>query len=115
MKIRITFERQDFSATLEDHTSAHEFAAMLPLDLAIDDFSTNEKIAHLPRKLSQLVRGPVPDAAARDICYYVPWGNIAFFYAPYESTRDLVRLARLDGGVQPLLTRGEFPLRIERL
>jgi len=115
MKIRITFERQDFTATLEDHASAHEFAAMLPLDLTIEDFSSNEKIAHLPHKLSQLIRGPVPDAATGDVCYYEPWGNVAFFYAPYESTRDLVRLARLDGGVQPLLTRGDFPLRIERL
>jgi hypothetical protein len=43
----------------------------------------------------------------------VPWGNLALFHGSYESTRDLVRLGRIDGDVAPLLTRGEFALRIE--
>ncbi|RVG13858.1 hypothetical protein CN234_06035 [Sinorhizobium meliloti] len=52
---------------------------------------------------------------ARDLCYYAPWGNLAFFYAGYRYSAGLIRLGRLDGGVEPLLTRGKFPLRIERL
>ena len=113
MRIAIDFAGQRLTATLEDNPSARELVSMLPLDLTISDFSTNEKIAYLPRKLKALARGPVPDAALGDLCYYVPWGNLAFFYGGYESTRDLVRLGRLDGGIEPLLTRGEFPLRIE--
>lgn len=112
MKMRITFDRQDFTASLFNNPSSRELAGMLPLDLTIADFSTNEKIAYLPRKLTQLARGPVPDAGPGGLCYYVPWGNLAFFHGSYESTRELVRLGRLDGGVEPLLTRGEFPLRI---
>jgi hypothetical protein len=115
MKISIAFDNQDFTATLYDNVSARDFASMLPLDITISDFSNNEKIAYLPRKLNDAARGPFPDAAPGDVCYYIPWGNLAFFYGEYESTRDLVRLGRLDGDVQPLLTRGEFPLRIERL
>ena len=113
MKIRIGFADQVFTATLEDNGSARNFASMLPLELTISDFSTNEKIAYLPRKLTALARGPFPDAVPGDLCYYVPWGNLAFFHGSYESSRDLVRLGRLDGGVEPLLTRGDFPLRIE--
>jgi hypothetical protein len=86
---------------------------MLPLELTISDYASNEKIAYLPSKLTELVRGPFRDPQPSDLCYYVPWGNLAFFHAPYESTRDLVRLGRLDGGAGPLLTRGEFPMRIE--
>ena len=115
MKIRIVFADQDFSATLYDNVSAREFAAMLPLDLTISDFANNEKLAYLPRKLKELARGPVPNAAPGDLSYFIPWGNLAFFHGDYESTRDLVRLGRLDGDVQPLLTRGEFPLSIERV
>jgi hypothetical protein len=115
MKTRITFHDEDFTATLYDNASAREFASMLPLDLTISDFSNNEKIAYLPRKLNDLTRGPVPDAGPGDLCYYIPWGNLAFFHGGYESTRDLVRLGRLDGDVKPLLTRGEFQLRIERV
>jgi hypothetical protein len=115
MKIRITFHGQDFTATLYDNASAREFASLLPLDLTISDFADNEKIAYLPHKLENLSRGPFANAAPGDLCYYVPWGNLAFFHAGYESTRDLVRLGRLDSDVKPLLTRGEFPLRIQQL
>ncbi len=113
MRVRITFGDEDFTATLEDHASAQKFAAMLPLDLTISDYSSNEKIAYLPHKLTELVRGPFPNALPGDLCYFVPWGNLALFHGSYESTRDLVRLGRLDAGVTPLLTRGEFPARIE--
>lgn len=112
-RIRIGFENKSFTVTLEEHASAQEFASMLPLDLTISDFGGNEKIAYLPRKLTELVRGPLPNAAPGDLCYYVPWGNLAFFHGQYESTRDLVRLGRLDGGIEPLLVRGEFPVRVE--
>jgi hypothetical protein len=113
VKLRITFASEDFTVTLEDHASAREFASMLPLELTISDYGSNEKIAYLPSKLTELVRGPFPNAQPSDLCYYVPWGNLAFFHRRYESTPDLVRLGRLDGGLAPLLTRGEFPLRIE--
>lgn len=113
MKVRVAFHDQSFTATLYDNASARELASMLPLDLTISDFANNEKIAYLPRKLTNLTRGPFANPRPGDLCYYVPWGNLAFFYGGYESTRDLVRLGRLDGGAQPLLTRGEFPARIE--
>src|SRR5215212_5001319 len=102
MRIRVKFNDQDFTATLYDNASAREFAAMLPLDLSIEDFSSNEKIAYLPKKLTELMRGPFAAPGPGDLCYYVPWGNLAFFHSGYESTRDLVRLGRLDGGIEPL-------------
>jgi hypothetical protein len=113
MKVHIAFGDESFTVALEDHASAREFASRLPLDLTISDYADNEKIAYLPNKLTELTRGPFPNALPGDLCYYVPWGNLAFFHGSYESTRDLVRLGRLDGDVAPLLTPGEFSLRIE--
>ena len=52
--------------------------------------------------------------APGDLCYYAPWGNLALFHGPYRWSRGLYRLGRLDAGPEPLLTRGKFPLRIER-
>lgn len=115
MKIRIAFAGHDFTATLYDNPSACDFASMPPLDLTIDDYANNEKIAYLPRKLTEEGSGPFSNEAPGDLCYYAPWSNLAFFYAGYRYSSGLIRLGRLDGGVQPLLTRGEFPLRIERL
>ena len=101
-----------FTATLYDNPSAHDFASMLPLDLSIDDYAHNEKIAYLPRKLTEDGSGPFTNEAPGDLCYYAPWGNLAFFYGSYRYSRGLIRLSRLDNGFEPLLTRGKFPLRI---
>jgi hypothetical protein len=115
MKIRIAFNGRDVSATLDDTPSARDLASMLPLDLTIADYSTNEKIAYLPRKLTEDGSVPFANEAPGDLCYYAPWGNLAFFYAGYRYSRGLIRLGRLDGGIEPLLVRGEFPLRVEAL
>ncbi|AYF03256.1 hypothetical protein PY32053_03703 (plasmid) [Paracoccus yeei] len=53
MRIRLAFADQAFTATLEDNPSSCELASMLPLDLTIEDYATNEKIAYLPHKLTE--------------------------------------------------------------
>jgi hypothetical protein len=115
MKIQIEFNGQTMTATLYGNPSARDFASMLPLDLTINDYSTNEKIAYLPRKLTEEGAGPFGNEAPGDLCYYAPWGNLAFFYADYRYSSGLIRLGRLDGGIEPLLRRGKFDLHIELL
>ncbi|WP_246252466.1 cyclophilin-like fold protein [Ancylobacter pratisalsi] len=41
-----------FTATLLNNPTTRDFASILPPTLKIDDHSTNEKIAYLPRKLT---------------------------------------------------------------
>ncbi|MYM56021.1 MFS transporter [Rhodobacteraceae bacterium GS-10] len=113
MRIACRFADQSFTITLEDNPTARDLFSLLPVDLTIEDYSTNEKIAYLPRKLSGEGAQPFGDEAAGDFCYYAPWGNIVFFYETYRYSRGLIRLGRLDGGIAPLLLRGEFPLRID--
>ncbi|MFN8683926.1 cyclophilin-like fold protein [Paracoccus sp. P2] len=114
-RIRLAFADQDFTATLEDNPSARDLVSMLPLDLTITDYSTNEKIAYLPRKLTGDGRTGFGNEAVGDLCYFAPWGNLAMFHGPYRWGRGLIRLGRLDEGAAPLLVRGEHPLRIEIL
>ncbi|MFC3638338.1 cyclophilin-like fold protein [Camelimonas fluminis] len=115
MRLRFIFADQEFTATLEDNPSARDLLSILPLDLKISDYSTNEKIAYLPRELTKEGRGRFGDEAIGDLCYYAPWGNLVMFYGPYRWSRGLIRLGRLDQGAGPLLVRGEYPLRIEIL
>lgn len=112
MKIRITFDDHSMIATLYDNPSARDLYSMLPLDLTIEDFSSNEKIVHLPRKLTEEGSGPFGNERAYDLCYYKPWGNLAMFYADYEHP-GLIRLGRFNEGYEALHVRGEFPVRIE--
>ncbi|HVW57655.1 MAG TPA: cyclophilin-like fold protein [Rhizobiaceae bacterium] len=116
MRIRISFNDQTMTATLEDNPSARDFASMLPLaKLTIDNYANNEKISYLPRKLTEEDSGPFGNERPGDLCYYAPWGNLALFYAGYRWSRGLIRLGRIDGGFDPLLVRGRFPLSIGRI
>lgn len=112
MRITCRFDQHSFDIQLDDTPSAQDLRTMLPLDLTIQDYSNNEKIAYLPRKLTETGAQPFKNEAPGDFCYYAPWGNLVFFYAGYRYSRGLIRLGRLVGDVQPLLTRGEYPLRI---
>jgi hypothetical protein len=115
MEISIEFNGESMTATLYDNPSARDFASMLPLDLTIDDYSNNEKIAYLPRKLNEEGSGPFGNEAPGDLAYYAPWGNLAFFYGSYRYSGGLIRLGRIDGDIAPLLVRGKFDLHIELL
>ncbi|EMS95573.1 hypothetical protein H009_21076 [Agrobacterium tumefaciens str. Cherry 2E-2-2] len=114
LKIKLTFGEHTMMATLYDNPSARDFASMLPLDLKIADFGSNEKIAYLPRKLTVEGHGPFDNERPYDLCYYIPWGNLAMFYADYRHP-GLIRLGRFDEGYEALHIPGEFPLRIERV
>jgi hypothetical protein len=115
MRISIEFHGASMTATLYNNPSARDFASMLPLDLTIDDYSPNEKIAYLPRKLTEEGSGPFGNEAPGDLAYYAPWGNLAFFYGSYRYSSGLIRLGRIDGDIAPLLVRGKFDLHIKLL
>jgi hypothetical protein len=112
-RLRCRFADQDFTFRLADNPTVRDFVSLLPLDLTITDFSTNEKIAHLPRRLDESGLVDFDDEAPGDLCYFLGWGSLAFFHDSYVYRRDLIRLGRIEGGVAPLLARGEFPLRLE--
>ncbi|MFD1796756.1 cyclophilin-like fold protein [Paracoccus aurantiacus] len=114
MRIRCTFADQDFTVALQDSATTRDFVSMLPLDLTISDFSTNEKIAHLPRRLDEGGLVDYTDEAPGDLCYFRGWGNLAFFHDSYNYRGDLIRLGRIEGEIDPLLIKGEFPLRIDK-
>jgi len=63
----------------EDNPAVRDFLSMLPLTLTLEEFSGREKIGDLPRRLRH--RGsPGSDPKNGDLIYFVPWGNIGFYY-----------------------------------
>ena len=115
MKIQFTFASQSFAATLIGNPTARDLLSLLPMDLKIDDYSTNEKIAYLPRKLTERGEERFGDEAIGDVCYYAPWGNLVFYYDRYTYSYGRIRLGRTLGSIDRLLTRGSFPLHAELL
>lgn len=113
MRVHFAFADQAFVAILNGHPAARAFLSLLPLDLTIEDYADNEKIAYLPQRLTTRDAGRFDTERPGDLCYYAPWGNLVFYYAPYRYSPGLIRLGRLQGGIDPLLMRGNFPLRAE--
>lgn len=107
MKLRFTANGVVVAtATLESHESALDLAALLPLELTFKDYAATEKIADLPRALSTHGAPAACTPVAGDICFYAPWGNLAIFYGDGEHSEGLVRLGRLDAGLDAIRRAG---------
>lgn len=113
MKIRIMISDQVLNATLEDSIPAREFIAQLPLTLQLEDYAATEKIAQLPRRLSVTGEPEGITPVAGDIAFYAPWGNLAIFHKPFGYSKGLIRLGRIEGGLQLLRAAGPVKARIE--
>jgi hypothetical protein len=115
MKIQLTVNGAVIAtATLDDNESANDFAAMLPMKLALEDYASAEKIADLPRKLSTKGASAAYTPSAGDISFYAPWGNLAIFYEDGHLSSGLVRLGRLDSGVDAMRRPGPMSVQVER-
>jgi hypothetical protein len=114
MKIRIELEGRSLTATLENSEAARDFLSLLPLTLTLTDYNSTEKVADLPRKLSTQSAPAGVDPDAGDIAYYAPWGNLAVFYRDFGYSSGLVKLGRLDSGVEFLRGRRPLSVTLER-
>jgi hypothetical protein len=63
----------------QDNPAIRDFLSMLPLTLTLEEFAGREKIAYLPRKLTHS-GSPGSDPEDGDLIYYIPWGNLGFYY-----------------------------------
>jgi len=112
MRLLCRFADQSFTVALNDSPAARDLMSLLPLDLTIEDYAQNEKIAYLPRKLTEEGATAFSGEMVGDVCTYAPWGNLVFFHAPYRYSRGLIRLGRVEGAIAPLKLRGTYPLSV---
>ncbi|WP_370047443.1 MULTISPECIES: cyclophilin-like fold protein [Salipiger] len=115
MRMRVSFDDQQVTYQLFDNPTTRDLVSMLPAELEIKDFSNNEKIVHLPRRLDEGGFEPFSDETPGDLCYFLGWGNLALFHGDYTFRDDLIRLGHLEGDVAPLLHKGTYPVRIEMI
>jgi hypothetical protein len=101
------------TATLAGSPTTRDFIAMLPLTLKLDDYASTEKIAYLPKKLSTQSAPAGIDPDVGDITYYAPWGNLAIFYRDFGYSKGLIRLGRIDSGMEALNVQGSVKVTIE--
>jgi hypothetical protein len=98
------------TATLDDAPAAREFAAMLPLQLKLQDPMGQAKSSPLPRALDATGDNRVFDPAVGEIYYSAPSSTFAIFYDDLGlSIPDpgLVRLGVLDSGLDAIDSAGK--------
>ena len=94
----------------EDNPAVRDLLSMLPLTITLEEFAGREKIGYPPRELKHR-RSPGSDPENGDLIYFVPWGNLGFYYnaegigysddtihlGTYEASLD--QLQQLEGEV----------------
>ncbi|WP_433528564.1 cyclophilin-like fold protein [Micromonospora sp. CA-263727] len=107
--VRFTAGTESVDVTIgADSPATRDFLSMLPLTLTLKEFNGREKIADLPRALAY-EGSPGSNPEDGDLIYFIPWGNIGFYYntngigysdqtlhlGTYNATVE--ELARLEG------------------
>ena len=115
VKIRFKLEHSTLTATLDDNAASREFAALLPLSLTLTDYAQTEKISEIPKKLSTQGAPSRIMPLRGDITYYAPWGNLALFYKDGHDSPGLVRLGKIESGLEALQRPGPLKVTIERI
>lgn len=113
-RLRIIVDGAVHGGRLATGAPAQDFAAMLPLELAMEDYAGKEKIAQPPRAIrtGESRGGHKPEAG--DMTLFAPWGNLAFFYGPFQAHSGLHLLGRMDAGALAALSGpGPRQVRIE--
>nr|WP_320058014.1 cyclophilin-like fold protein [uncultured Bacteroides sp.] len=106
MKLQITVEDKEFSATLNDSDAARELIKMLPMTVTMSEHNGNEKYYNLPKKLP----GRAANPGIIKVGELMVWSSdtLVLFYAGNFTSYSYIRLGRVDNpsGLSEALGRG---------
>jgi hypothetical protein len=112
-RVRFTAGDAEIIVRTADNPTSRDFVSMLPLTLDFQDFAGNEKISYLPRRLT--TEGSTGSSPANgDLTYYVPWGNLAFFYNADGGYSDqLIMIGTIESGYELLDDLEDGPVTVD--
>jgi hypothetical protein len=113
MKISIKIQDKVITAALVDNATSRDFVSLLPISLTLEDYAATEKISDLPRRLSTEGAPAGSNPSIGDIAYYSPWGNLAIFYRDFRYSSGLIKLGKIDSGIEALNVPGSAKMTIE--
>ncbi|WP_223473162.1 MULTISPECIES: cyclophilin-like fold protein [unclassified Pseudomonas] len=112
MKIRINVSGGPVMATLDNNDSSIDLVKQLPMKLTLEDYASTEKISVLPEPLSTQGAPAGFTPSAGDIAFYAPWGNLAIFHKGFKYSSGLIKLGRIDSGLEVLARPGALEATI---
>lgn len=98
----------------EDNPATRDFLSMLPLTVTMEEFAGREKIADLPRPL-HYKGSPGSDPEDGDLIYFVPWGNLGFYYntSGIGFSDQTIHLGRYNATLDELARFEDQEVRVE--
>jgi hypothetical protein len=99
-----------------DNPTSRDFITLLPLTITLEDYAGTEKINYLPKKLSTKEAPSGSDPSVGDFTYYSPWGNLAIYYKDFGYSNGLIKLGKIESGVEKLRSmNGDTTVTMEKI
>lgn len=86
---------------LNDSPAAQSLLSQLPLTVAVEDFSANEKVFYPPQELDT-TDTPLAEGGAGTLAYYAPWGDVVLFYDSFSTNSSLFALGEAVSGAEDI-------------
>ena len=100
-RIRFSLEEgAEIIVRLNDNPAADALYGMLPQELSFEDFNSTEKIAYLAEAIPSDGAPDQCDPDVGSLCYYIPWGNLCFFYRDFRPSASLIPLGQVESGTE---------------
>jgi hypothetical protein len=113
MKVSIKIQDKVITATLVDNATSGDFVSLPAISLTLEDYAATEKISNMQRRLSTEGAPAGSDPSIGDIAYYSPWGNQAIFYRDFRYSSGLIKMGKIDSGIEALNATGSANVTIE--
>ncbi len=101
-RVKISNDRHELFAVLNDSPTARDFLSMLPMTIAMKDYSGSGKIGYPDRKLSAEGAPARIAPAVGGFTYYAPYGDIAIWYTDFAPEESLFELGEITEGLENL-------------
>ncbi|MBR2823641.1 MAG: hypothetical protein IKE24_08155 [Clostridia bacterium] len=99
MKIRVSDGTNTIIYQLNDSPSARSLYGMLPMDTAVENYGSNEKIFY-PEQTIDPTDGTEGGGKAGGLALFSPWGNVVMYYDSFASYPGLYILGEAVEGAE---------------
>ena len=101
MKIKVVANGKEIVFALNDTSVSRSFYAQLPLTVAVENYSNNEKIFQPSKKLdcSNAQEGACPVGS---IAYFSPWNNVCMYYGDMSRYSGLYVMGKAVSGTEQI-------------
>lgn len=91
MRLSVSDGNHTIIFELNDSDAAISLYNQLPLEMKVQNFSSNEKIFYPPEKLD-ISNTPTASGGRGVLAYYSPWSDVVMFYDSFNKNSNLYEL-----------------------